>query len=312
MASKLLQLDLFGAPPVELREFEQLLSTPPAVPASEPAAVPVLPGQLDLLGARSTRLVPIIERLGDGQFAAASLVAGRLDEVELGRAIDALAVQIAAAPSADELAGLQLDGVLARIGTVGTAALGAAARRGVPVVVGRRLDNAPAGTLAAGKSSAAYWLLADRPVEALAATERLLAVEPNCADALVLRGNALQAMGDLASARRSWWRALRVAPLDTIVADIADAEVRGLRSEAADMELTPPEAWLPFVGLVMGVFAWSGDELVRAPTPADTFSSALARSRTARAHGRADIDARREMKQLAPLLFARMLEEGLV
>ena len=78
------------------------------------------------------------------------------------------------------------------------------------------------------------------------------------------------------------------------------------------MELTPPEEWLPFVGLLMGVFAWSGDQFDREPTPADRFSAALARSRTATARGRADIEARRSMKQLAPRLFERLLEDGLV
>ncbi len=314
MPTKLLQLDLFGAPAVEVHELEQpgaLLSD--VVPVGEPVAVPVLPGQLSLLEARSTRLAPAVDSLAEGRFdAAASFLAGLEGEVELRREVDALAAQIAAAPTADDQAGLALDEAIERIEAVGTAALGAAVRRGLPAAVARRLDGAAVGARALGKLSAHYWLLSLQPAEALAAAERLLEAEPARADAWVLRGNALLATGDLASARRAWWRALRAAPLDTVVADIADDEVRGLVAETAELELAPPEAWLPIVGLLMGVFAWSGDPFDREPTPADRFFAALARSRAATARGRADIETRRSMKQFAPMLFERLLEEGLV
>ena len=93
---------------------------------------------------------------------------------------------------------------------------------------------------------------------------------------------------------------------------MADLEIQSLAADAEELELHPPEPWLPFIGLLNGVFPLSPETFDREATPVDRFSLALLRSRSATARGGIDIEARRELKRFAPKLFARLLQEGLL
>jgi len=308
MADVHFQFDLFGGPAVELRPPGPVRGEP-----SEPEPVPVLRGQLNLLGARFVRLAPVVGQLGAGRFDLAAGEAQRIGrEPGVAGALAALATRVTAAPSAQALAEESFDAVFAELETTGTAALADAARRGMQAAVARRLDEAGPASRAGGMLAAQYWLHARKPEKALESVGILLAAAPLCAEAHVLEGNAHLPSGNVERARESYRRALRAAPQDVRMADIDDEDVRALASEAADMELDPPEPWLPFVGIIGGVFAWKQDAFDREPTPADRFAAALGRSRTATARGAPDVEARRELKRLAPALFARLAEERLV
>jgi hypothetical protein len=178
--------------------------------------------------------------------------------------------------------------------------------------VARRLDETGPLERAVGRLAGHYWLLAQRPAEALASVALALAESPLLADAFLIEGNARLAMDQRDGARECFRRTLRHSPADVRLADVDDADVRALAADAEELGLNPPEPWLPFVGLLEGVFRLSTEIFDRKPTPADRFATAILSSRAATSRGHADIEARREMKRFAPGLFARLLDEGLI
>ena len=254
-----------------------------------------------------------MEFLSAGSFdKAAALVASLRGEHDLASQLNAFVIVIAQAASPGALASIRVEQEVAALAAAGTRAIAAAARQGVSAALARRLDEHGPLERANGRLAGHYWLLARRPADALASVARTLAAAPLLADALIIEGNAHLASGRRERARECFWRALRASPAEVALADIADEEVRALAYDAAELGLSPPEPWLPFVGLLEGIFHLSPESFAREPTPADLFSAALVRSRTATLRGTADIEARREMKRIAPGLFARLLEQGLI
>jgi tetratricopeptide (TPR) repeat protein len=254
-----------------------------------------------------------VEFLSAGSFdKAAALVASLRGEHDLASQLNAFVIVIAQAASPGALASIRVEQEVAALAAAGTRAIAAAARQGVSAALARRLDEHGPLERANGRLAGHYWLLARRPADALASVARTLAAAPLLADALIIEGNAHLASGRRERARECFWRALRASPAEVALADIADEEVRALAYDAAELGLSPPEPWLPFVGLLEGIFHLSPESFAREPTPADLFSAALVRSRTATLRGTADIEARREMKRIAPGLFARLLEQGLI
>ncbi len=309
MAAPLLQLDLFGGPPVLVV---------PEPPASEPERPPPeaplpLPGQLTLEDARSTRLAPLFEALDAGRFAGAAAAASALrGEQPVARALAALTAEVAARPDAAALAGLDLLPLCAPLAVASASSLGSAAVRGRALLVATVLESQHAEARAQGQLAATWWLAAGRPERAFAAFESLLAEQPHHVEALVLRANALHDRGEVARARADYRLALRVRPERVRLEQVSDVEVRLLALEAEELDLVPVEAWLPFVGLLTGLFPLAAVVLDRAPTPADRFEAALLRCRGSRGGGKPDVEARRELKRLAPGLFAELLQAGLV
>jgi tetratricopeptide (TPR) repeat protein len=307
MSKPLLQLDLFGGPAVLV-----VPQPPPPEPVPPPPApVLPLPGQLSLEGARWTRLSALFDALLAGRFDAAAAGAAALrGEQGVAAALAALAVAIAGCADAEALAGLDLAPLCAPLVQASAASLATAAARGRAALVARALGDRLEAR-AQGLLAASWWEAAGDPARALAALDLLLASRPHHAGALVLRGNALLRRGERARARDEYRLALRSAPASVSLQEIADDEVRLLALEAEELGLAPVEPWLPFVGLPGGVFALEAVLFERPPTPADRFEAALLACRASRAWGRIDVAARRELKGLAPKLFARLLEEGL-
>jgi tetratricopeptide (TPR) repeat protein len=309
VAAPLLQLDLFGGPAT------LVVPEPPApAPAPPPPEPPLaLPGQLSLEDARSARLAPLFGALEAGRFADAAAAARLLrGEQPVALALDALAAEVAARPDAAALAGLELPPLCAPLSDAAASSLGSAAVRGRALLVATALESQNAEARAQGELAAVWWLAAGRPERAFAAFDALLAAQPHHSEALLLRANALHARGEVARARADYRLALRAAPERVRLDLVADAEVRLLALEAEELELSPVEPWLPFVGLLAGLFPLLATKLGRAPTPADRFEAALLRCREGRNGGRPAVESRRELKRLAPKLFAALLEAGLV
>lgn len=306
-----LQLDFFGAPGVP---YERALPPAPEAPPSlEPSPALMPEAQLSFVGGRVLRVAPVAALLADGRFDDALAAAAKLaGEERLACELQPLVRAVGAAPSLDALADLDLGDALERLSWPGNAAIVAASRTGRLVAVARALDGVGPGAKARGRLAAHYWSRAQLSTKAVQSLERTLAARPESGEALVALGNLAHAEGDAPRARELYRRALRAAPDEVRLEDVADGDVRDLAAGTGDLGLAPVNAWLPFVGLLLAVFGPSPEAFDRAPTDADRFASALQRSRLATSRGRPDVPARRELKALAGELYARLFEAGLV
>lgn len=308
MPHPLYQLDLFGGPAVPVSP--QAPEPEPAPPAPDFAGP--LPGQLTLEEARSTRLSPVVEALSAGRFAHAAEASSALPgERAVAVALHALAAAASGCADGEALAGLDLAPLCAPLHAAAASALSSAAVRGRAAAVAQALASQHPRARARGELAATWWLAAEQAERAVAAVDLLLADEPHDAEALLLRGNSLHARGEVGRARLDYRHALRADARCVRLEQIADEDVRLLAPEAAELGLSPVEPWLPFVGLVTGVFPLLAFASDRPATAQDRFEAALLRCRASRAQGRIDVQARRELKGLAPALFARLLEDGL-
>lgn len=306
-----IQLDLFG--PVKETE-----PAPPAswvvepdspVLADDPEPVVELLGQLGLFSSRSARLAPVRRLLAAGAFGgAAEAAAGTRGEAALAKALRGLSERVAATRSPEDLARADLGAELARIGAVAPGDVVAAARRGVTASVARRCEAlGPDGTVA-GRLAPEWWEAAGYPEEAEQSAHRSLEREPAAPRTLLWLANHRYGEGEAFAARDVYRRAV-AAPGAVQPGKLADARVAALILDARDLELDPPGPWLVLLGILAEL--WSLHPVpARPPNPADRFHEALVRSREATARGQRDIAARREMKSLAPQLFAEFLSRG--
>jgi hypothetical protein len=135
-------------------------------------------------------------------------------------------------------------------------------------------------------------------------------------------GGASAGGGPAGSSRAAYLTALLAGALRLEPASFRDPEVAALAGAAAALELPgDPRAWMAAVGLCEGVFTW---EMVPGPpvwgetgTPSGiagqaaaflTFLRMLERYRTGGGANWQVAEARRQLRQLAPGLFARYLE----
>lgn len=309
MTEPLLQLDMFGGPAVP---FDP--GPPPREPAPVPEVVPVpvLAGQLDLLDSRGAKLVALAHLLEDARFAeAATRAQAFAGEAGLAGALGELARTVTTAPGVEGLAALDLTPHLDVIGGLSNASFTSALRRGQAVLVARRLEAEGPLAVAAGETAGHFWLLGGRPLDARRSLEDARRLAPYDVGVLVPLGNVLHLAGEHAGAREAFRQALRAAPEQVVLDRLLDEELASLVEETRELGLEPVAAWLPFVGFARGVFRPSPETFEREPTAADRFAAALLRSRLASSRGRPDVEARRELKRLAPALLALLLEEGL-
>ena len=147
-----------------------------------------------------------------------------------------------------------------------------------------------------------YWLQAGDRAQARRALQSALEQGVGPAEARVLLGNLAHDDGDSGTARESYRRAFCEAPLEVDPTLISDAAVASLVDEAASLELSPAAAWVPLVGWAANLF-WLPPE-PQGQEPCRTFHQALLASR------KGDVAARRRMKELAPLFFEQLRDDG--
>ena len=302
------QLDLFG------ERYLPLDQARPAPPASEIAP------QLDLFGDRHLQLERARRALAEGRTRDACRELDRLRacypddpaiaaELKLARVLQRRLGQIEAAPPAERPR--QLLGLLALSRAV-SPVLGASLLRRAALELGRRdptalLDDQPASVL----------LLQSGDLHAArAAAEAAVGASPR-ARFLAHLADVEHRLDRRSSARARYRQALALDPHDVDWDGLADEEVRSLPDIAhSELELDPGVAWAAPVGVVLGVLPL-GEPPPPAPRaePAEPqppsaleqarrFLAALVRA--SREPARA-IDARREMRALAPQLLAAYL-----
>jgi len=276
----------------------------PVAPAPRPE-----PAQLGLFVSKTARLSTVERALSDGDFDEA-----RLTAADLERRFDL--------PEARYLAA-RLGEVVRRTGEAAgdAAALARMAAHPEELLERSRLTVSLLGAFSRGlyrKAAAAaesaglalvgeqprgwLWLQAQDVVRARQALEEGLASGGATGKCLVLRGNMDYEAGEQGIARERYRRAFAADPEGIDPEAVADAEVAALFDEAAELELEPSGEWLPMVGFLVGVFAL--------PTEPDEQGKCRAFHEALRAARKGDIEGRRTMKNLAPRLFERLLEEG--
>lgn len=165
------------------------------------------------------------------------------------------------------------------------------------------------GAFLEGEPVGAYLLEAGLVDEAAASLFASLARSATSGRAALLLGNALFRLDRVEEARDAWRRALRVAPLEILLAEIEDEEVRSLAELADDLGIIGDvRPWLPAIGYLEDVLPLSALD----PVPGAGFGDAtrsydlLIAHKGARSHGERTA-IRRDLKQLAPLLFEALL-----
>lgn len=165
------------------------------------------------------------------------------------------------------------------------------------------------GAFLEGEPVGVYLLEAGLVDEAAASLFASLARSPTSGRAALLLGNALFRLERVEEARDAWRRALRVAPLEILLAEIEDEEVRSLAELADDLGIIGDvRPWLPAIGYLEDVLPLSALD----PVPGAGFGDAtrtydlLIAHKGARSHGERTA-IRRDLKQLAPLLFEALL-----
>lgn len=165
------------------------------------------------------------------------------------------------------------------------------------------------GSFVEGEPVGVYLLEADLVDEAAASLFASLARNPTSGRAALLLGNALFRLERVEEARDAWRRALRVAPLEIMLAEIEDEEVRSLAELADELELPGDiRPWLPAIGYLEDVLPLSALD----PVPGAGFGDAtraydlLIAHKGARSHGERTA-IRRDLKQVASALFESLL-----
>jgi hypothetical protein len=162
------------------------------------------------------------------------------------------------------------------------------------------LEQTAPGAVHEGRPAGWYWLKANRPDEAEKSLEATVALH-NCRGvALVLLGNIAHDAREAAKARLHYRRAYITDPFKVPTDDIKDDAVKALLDDAQELQLRPPEPWVPLVGFARGVLPLVREMSIHAE--AARFQALLDR--------RSAVEARKEMKALAPELFKLLMENG--
>jgi hypothetical protein len=166
------------------------------------------------------------------------------------------------------------------------------------------------GAFVDGEPAGYYLLRAGLPEEAAASLFETLARTPGSGRAALHLGNALWALKRPYEARDGYRRALRVAPFEMTLDEIADQEVRELASYARGLMLAGDvRAWIPAIGYLEDVLPLSALD----PVPGKGFGEAtrvydlLIAHSGARSHGER-LAIRRDLQALAPVFFAALVE----
>jgi hypothetical protein len=249
------------------------------------------------------RLAPVAELLADGWLAEAQLVLeARGDEPALAAAVRVLAALVEGG-SPD---GAGVEHAVKEIVKIGPATVAWATRCGLSVVAARRLEE-DGQWVAASRC----WEQARRPVDEERALRTAVTSRHMTGMACVLLGNLLRDR-DGPAARLAYREAFLLDAENVSVEDILDPLVRSTVEEAGSWVPLPTGPWVPVVGHAMGLWPFPHDLTKGDATEPARFLAALLASRTGTARGRPDVDARREMKRLAPKLFAYLMEEGML
>ena len=327
----MIQLDLFGGPPVVEAPLPPRLEPEPDLELEPPA-----PGQLGLFDARAARLRRVraaVER--EDLEGARTLLAdlARTSDPEARRALAELAAvreridaaRMVPAP-ARALALLACAGELGDAAGLGSALRAMLLRRAARAVQAEQGDDACIEGWPVGVYYARAGDLAASRASLTAALSRA-----RRARTMYALGNLATQEGDLAAARDHYCEALVRDPFDLeAMSAIGDRDILELLDIARyELEIDPyPEAWSAPLGMITGVFRIPGADPALTPLPADAnaarsreqldvlassqaFTAALvaaaaASSRPSEQAGL--IQARRAMKRLQPSLFAAYLE----
>lgn len=165
------------------------------------------------------------------------------------------------------------------------------------------------GSVVDGEPVGAHLLAAGLIDEAAASLYATVARYPASGRAALLLGNALLRLERLEEARDAYRRAFRVAPLELLIEDVEDQEVRELAEIGEELLLAGDvRAWLPIVGLLEDVLPFSALD----PVPGAGFGDGsraydlLVAHKGARSHGERTA-IRRDLRELAPKLFDALL-----
>ncbi len=270
---------------------------------------PLEPVQLELFDSHVARFAKVEQALHQGRLDVAAELARQVGErFDLAEA-QVLAVQIERLSA--HLSGLEGDpGRLAVFAERPdsqleslrlTGALRTAILRGLHRRVAQAAER-QGRAIVLGRPVGWHWLCAEESDKAKAALEE--AVRQKHA-----LGVSLSILGDLAfreravvAARELYRRAFCEDPHGVPVETLADAEIQALFDEAQELALDPPQEWVPMVGHAAGLFQLPAEP--QGQGGCREFHAGLLDARRS-----ADVAHRRRMKQLAPRLFKRLLDE---
>jgi tetratricopeptide (TPR) repeat protein len=268
------------------------------------------PGQLDLFSSRTARLSKLETAIAQGSLPAA---AARAAEVASSYSIPEAAYLAGCLPQLaarlDALA-LEPERLAEEVETPGalfdasklTGGLAEALARHLALRVAEAAERR--GCLAVrGRPTGWFWLRAAEPARARAALEAAAAQGVLVGRAFSLLGDLERAEGREQAARELYRRAFCEDPLGVEAEALADEALRALVEEARELELAPPEVWVPIVGWALGLFGLPSEP--QGQGACRDFHAALLSAR--RGGG---VAARRRMKELAPLLFERLRDGG--
>ncbi len=271
---------------------------------------PAEPGQLDLFSSRTARLAKLEALVDQASLAEAAAHAAQLaaryalpDATYLARRLPPLGA-LFDAPGADpeRLAeALESSGALFDASKV-TEGLAAALLRHLARRVAEAAERR--GCLAVrGRLAGGYWLRAAQPDRARAALDAAAAHGTFPGRALSMLADLEHSGGREQAARELYRRAFCADPCGIEVDSLADEAVRNLVDEARELELSPPEVFVPLVGWALGVFGLPSEP--QGQGACRELHAAVLESRR-----QGGISARRRMKELAPLLFERLRDGG--
>lgn len=292
----------------QLAFFDSLRPGPP-LEATPPEPQPPAPeGQLNLFGGAALHLRTITELLGNGALGEASALTAQLaprisEAAHWHHLIEGWRHRLElCGESPADLARLADDGAALAAPGEGGGALRAALLVGLHHLIARRAELEAPGALVNGRPAGWHFLLAGRVEEArtsLAATIARGEKEGLCC---VLLGNLALSEGSSGVARSWYLQGFLRDPVGVPVDRIADPAIPELLDDAAELELTPAVAWVPLVGQARGLF---GPTRERSVDPkVERFQTLLQESRSGSTR------VRRELKALAPALFALLRDEG--
>jgi hypothetical protein len=273
------------------------------------ADAPHQPVQLELFDSHTARFAKVEEALQQGRLGVAAELAHqvgtRFDLAEahgLAEQLEQLTVNLSALEDDAERMAIFTEQSSSQLESSQlTGALRTAALRGLHRRVAQAAER-QGRTSVLGRPVGWHWLRAEEADKAREALEEAVRQE----DAL---GVSLSLLGDLAfrekavvAARELYRRAFCEDPYGISVEMIADVVVQALFDDAQDLALDPPPEWVPMVGYAAGLFQLPAEPQGRGGCR--EFHAALLDARRS-----PDVAYRRRMKQLAPQLFKRLLEE---
>ena len=268
------------------------------------------PDQLDLFTSRAARLAKVEGSIAEGRLAEAAERAAALAalyDMSEARSLAQCLPQLAA-----RLEALRLDPEALAEAMEKPSELFDPSQLTEPLVAAltRHLSRCVAeaaerrGSLRVrGQPTGWYWLRGNRLAQGRAALEK-------ASTQGVLAGRTLSLLGDIAfgegraqAARELYRRAFCEDPGGVNAEALADPAVQALVEDARELELSPPEPWVPLAG-------WAADLFILPSEPQGQAAARDFHAAVLEARRGGGIEARRRMKRLAPLLFERLRDGG--